>query len=100
MTIFRSTVPLSCEIPSNLTVPQFLFDEYPHCPVQAPSIPCLIDDDTGRLVFMEEVLQPYLTIERKLVAPCRFSSGRDGLQPHCTTHTEFVSRALHRLSSR
>ncbi|KAF8911373.1 amp dependent CoA ligase [Mucidula mucida] len=55
MTIFRSTVPLSCEIPSNLTVPQFLFDEYPHCPVQAPSIPCLIDDDTGRLVFMEEI---------------------------------------------
>ncbi|KAG7440450.1 phenylacetyl-CoA ligase [Guyanagaster necrorhizus] len=56
MVVLQSTTPLTA-IPTNLTVPQFLLDEYHHVtrPTRLPRTPCLIDDDTGQVVFIDEL---------------------------------------------
>ncbi|KAJ7220536.1 phenylacetyl-CoA ligase [Mycena pura] len=43
--------------PDHLTVPQFLLDSYQHVtrPQRLSHSPCLIDDDTGQVVFLEEL---------------------------------------------
>lgn len=44
--------------PDDLTVPQFLLDglcQHETHPQRLASTPCLIDDDTGQKVFLEEV---------------------------------------------
>lgn len=42
--------------PDDLTVPQLIFDyEHPTRPVRPPNLLCLIDDETGRGVGLEEV---------------------------------------------
>lgn len=44
-------------IPDDLTLPQFIFDyhEHPSRPTRDPSIPWLIEDDTGRNIGEDEV---------------------------------------------
>jgi len=43
-------------IPDNLTLPQFIFDyEHPSRPTRSPTIPWLIEDDTGRKIGEDEV---------------------------------------------
>ncbi|KAK0199836.1 phenylacetyl-CoA ligase [Desarmillaria ectypa] len=56
MVLLQSTTPLTA-IPTNLTVPQFLLDEYHHVtrPTRLARTPCLIDDDTGQVVFIDEL---------------------------------------------
>ena len=57
MSLFRSKVALPPDIPDSLTVPQFLLDDFVHMtrPTRSANIPCLIDDTSGRMVFMHEV---------------------------------------------
>ncbi|KAK0235200.1 phenylacetyl-CoA ligase [Armillaria nabsnona] len=56
MVHLQSSTPLT-DIPTNLTVPQFLLDEYHHVtrPTRLARTPCLIDDDTGQVVFIDEL---------------------------------------------
>lgn len=42
--------------PDDLTVPQLMFSyDHPTRPVRPKDLPCLIDDETGRAVYFEDV---------------------------------------------
>ncbi|ESK91930.1 phenylacetyl- ligase [Moniliophthora roreri MCA 2997] len=45
------------QIPSNLTIPQFFLDNFKHStrPVRPAQVPCLIDDETGEKVFLDQL---------------------------------------------
>ncbi|KAF5391038.1 hypothetical protein D9757_003956 [Collybiopsis confluens] len=45
------------DIPTNLSVPQFLLDDFDHAtrPVRLSNTPCLIDNESGERVFMEQL---------------------------------------------
>ncbi|KAE9402574.1 amp dependent CoA ligase [Gymnopus androsaceus JB14] len=57
MTCSQAIVPPLQDVPSNLSVPQFLLDDFRHGsrPERLVDTPCLIDDDTGEYVSMEEL---------------------------------------------
>ncbi|KAJ7596066.1 phenylacetyl-CoA ligase [Mycena floridula] len=58
MVLMQTISPPPMCVPSNLTVPQFLLDDrYYHItrPKRLSSTPCLIEDRTGREVFMDEL---------------------------------------------
>ncbi|KAF9259269.1 phenylacetyl-CoA ligase [Marasmius fiardii PR-910] len=44
-------------VPSNLSIPQFLLDEYEHPtrPRRPVEVPCVVDDSTGKTVFMDDL---------------------------------------------
>ncbi|KAJ3777221.1 phenylacetyl-CoA ligase [Lentinula raphanica] len=57
MTRVQTILPSAQDVPSNISVPRFLLDDYRHPtrPERLPETPCLIDDATGDKVFMEEL---------------------------------------------
>ncbi|KAF9028932.1 phenylacetyl-CoA ligase [Hymenopellis radicata] len=57
MVVAQSPISPHTAIPTHLTVPQFLLDEYHHTsrPTRLAETPCLIDDDTGQVVFWDEL---------------------------------------------
>lgn len=58
MSIFTSTTPPLPIVPEDKTVAQFILDcERPVAKDQAnlPDFPCLIEEQTGRQVFLDEV---------------------------------------------
>ncbi|KIK57454.1 hypothetical protein GYMLUDRAFT_172807 [Collybiopsis luxurians FD-317 M1] len=57
MACSQAVVPSIENVPANLSVPQFLLDDFRHAtrPTRLVDTPCLIDDDSGERVFMEEL---------------------------------------------
>ena len=71
MTLFRSTYTWITEPPSNMTLPQFMLDDlHTHYtrPERLPNTPCMIDEDTGKQVFFEEVRAMFAVMRRTLTA--------------------------------
>jgi len=53
---FRSTAGPLPDVPDYLTIPQFMFNyEHPNRPVRDPTVPWMIENDTGREFFGEDV---------------------------------------------
>jgi 4-coumarate--CoA ligase len=50
-------IPRPYTAPSDdLTVPEFIFDyKHPHRPARPSNLPCMINDETGREVYLQEV---------------------------------------------
>lgn len=77
MALIHFTAPALPEIPDNITVPQFFLDDtststvFRH-PPRSPQIPSLIEEDTGRRVYYEEVGYFYLTFLVSCVLICLF----------------------------
>jgi len=58
MVLIQSSASSLIHSPDNLTVPQFLLDDtYGHGtrPTRTPDTPCIIDNETGRKVFLDEL---------------------------------------------
>ncbi|KAF9074756.1 hypothetical protein BDP27DRAFT_1444156 [Rhodocollybia butyracea] len=57
MACIQTVVPPVHNVPSHLSVPGFLLDDFWHVtrPKRLTDTPCLIDDNTGEKVFMEEL---------------------------------------------
>lgn len=60
MVLYHSNAEPLDAPPDNLTVPQFFLDglgTHPTRPDRTADLPCLIDEETGRVVFLHEVFE-------------------------------------------
>ncbi|TFK91586.1 phenylacetyl-CoA ligase [Polyporus arcularius HHB13444] len=101
MTIFKSPVPLSVAPRDDLTIPQFVLDgaeEHPTRPIRPAHVPCLIDDESGRMIHMEEVRKRSNDLARALKGQWNIGPG-DVVSLYSPNHVDYgvIIWAVHKL---
>jgi acyl-CoA synthetase (AMP-forming)/AMP-acid ligase II len=72
---FRSTAPLH-DIPDHLTIPQFMFEyEHPNRPTRDSSVAWMIENDTGRRLFGEDIRRRTFALANSL--KIKYNFGED-----------------------
>ncbi|KAJ4474378.1 phenylacetyl-CoA ligase [Lentinula aciculospora] len=94
-------MPSDRDVPSNLSVPSFLLDNFCHAtrPERIAGTPCLIDDATGEKVFMEELRARTQYLASAITVNWNFSMFVVSIPDFSTTLSDFPPCvwATHRL---
>ncbi|KAH9950863.1 phenylacetyl-CoA ligase [Amylocystis lapponica] len=91
MTLFQSKTPW-VPPPANLTLPQFMLDElhaHPTRPVRLADTPCIIDEESGKKVYLDELRSRTDALARSLSARFRIGDG-DIVALYCRNHLDYV----------
>ncbi|KAI9056488.1 phenylacetyl-CoA ligase [Trametes sanguinea] len=100
MSLFKSSIPY-VEPRDNLTIPQFVFSETFEHPTKSSQIgkyPCMIEEDTGRKVYLSELNYRTDALARAFNALYNIRSG-DIVSLYIPNHVDYpaLTWAIHRL---
>ncbi|KAF5366277.1 hypothetical protein D9758_005667 [Tetrapyrgos nigripes] len=100
MALAQFTTTAAPQTPSNLSVPQFLLDDYSHStrPERPLHVPCLIDDSTGTKIFLTQLRMDIQYLAAAIFENWDFRDG-DVVSIMSPNHISYASSvwATHRL---